>query len=367
MTKNKHAIVQGIVISRKNLFELIVVAILLAFVVNLIASYVLVLQILDPLVTVLIGALLCIGFVSYLASPLFSRHVENRSYETFLIYNKKKNEIIPVPRYKFSESVCDYIRDAFVENPALKIIWEKEPLKNLFVTESNKGKNKRQTSAQLLSEAAEYFVLSSLSTHLTDYFAAENFKKENLKEYGREDVPEVLLRNRFLELFSRPMEDRLAFVNETLEEKAQTDGEIVMAYDENAYYEKFELVLPNKSIIRRPADNKIEIETKKLKISLTVRFEGFGTILPEGFEQCYLGMNTWEDINEYKLSMDIQVSMKLRTLFSRTGWEYYYWVDSFLDGIEDEISKDAFFDRIGWETAYTLLQCFNLKHKKSLE
>ena len=365
MTKNKHAIVQGIAISRKNLIELIVVAILLAFGVNLIASHVIALAILSPLVTVLIGAALCFGSVLYLAARLLGRRVENRSYEAFLIYNKKKNEIIPVPRYKFSESICHYIRDAFAENPALKIIWEKEPLKNPFVTESNKGKNKRQTSAQLLSEAVEYFVLSSLSTHLTDYFAAENFKKENLKEYGREDVPEVLLRNRFLELFSRPMEDRLAFVNETLEEKAQTDGEVVMAYDENAYYEKFELVLPNKSIIRRPADNKIEIETKKLKMSLTVRFGSFGPIRPEGFEQCYLGMNTWEDINEYTLCMDIQVSMKLRTLFSRTGWEYYYWVDSFLDGIEDEISKDAFFDRIDWEAVYTLLQCFNRKQTKS--
>ena len=365
MTKNKHAIVQGIAISRKNLIELIVVAILLAFGVNLIASHVIALAILSPLVTVLIGAALCFGSVLYLVARLLGRRVENRSYEAFLIYNEKKNEIIPVPRYNFSESICQYIRDAFAENPALKIIWEKEPLKNPFVTESNKGKNKRQTSAQLLSEAVEYFVLSSLSTHLTDYFAAENFKKENLKEYGREDVPEVLLRNRFLELFSRPMGDRLAFVNETLEEKAQTDGETVMAYDENAYYEKFELVLPNKSIIRRPADNKIEIETKKLKISLTVRFEGFGTILPEGFEQCYLGMNTWDDINECTLSMGIQVSMKLRTLFSRTGWEYYYWVDSFLDGIEDEISKGAFFDRIGWEAVYTLLQCFNRKQTKS--
>ena len=366
MTKNKHAIVQGIVISRKNLTELIVVAILLAFGVNLIASHVLALAILSPNVTVLIGAVLCLCSVLYLTARLLGRRVESHTYEAFLIYNEKKNEIISVPRYTFSEEIYEYMQGAFAENPALNTLWKKEPLKNLSVQDPTKGKHIRQTSAQLLSEAMEYFVLSRLSTHLTDYFAAENFKKENLKEYCREDVPEVLLRNRFLELFSRPMEDRPAFVDDTFMEKEH--GEIVSAYGSGgAIYEKFDLVLPKKSIVRRPEDNKIEIETKKLKMSITIRFEGSSTLLPSGFEQYYLGINDWLDITTYSLNIDIQVLMKLGALFSRTGWEYYHWVDSFHNEIEDDISKEAFFDRLGWEAVYTLLQCFNQKQAKSQE
>ena len=366
MTKNKHAIVQGIVISRKNLIELIVVAILLALGVNLIASHILALAMVSPLATKLIGAILCFGSVLYLAARLFGRHAESRTYEAFLIYDKKKNEIISVPRYAFSEGIYTYMQGAFVENPALKTLWGKEPLKDLFVLGQTKDKRKHHKSAQLLSEAAEYFVLDRLSTHLTDYFAAESFKKKNLKEYGREEVPEVLLRNRFLELFSRPMEDRQAFVDRTFGEKGQ--GEIVFAYGPGgAIYNRLNLILPRQSIVRRPEVNTIEIETKKLKISIAVRFEGFRTVLPEGFEEYYLGINHWQDSTEYSLDIDIKVSMKLGALLSGVGWEYYRWVDSFLDECEDDISKDAFFDRLGWEAAYTQLQCLNRKQTKCQE
>jgi len=125
-----------------------------------------------------------------------------------------------------------------------------------------------------------------------------------------------------------------------------------------------DLILPKKSIIRRPEDNKIEIETKKLKISITVRFEGFCTVLPSGFEEYYMGIKDRRDIIEYSLDIDAQVSIKLGSLFSRAGWEYYYWVDSFLEKLEDNVFKDAFFDHIGWEAVFTLLQCFNRKQVK---
>jgi len=363
MNKDRYTIVQGIVISRKSLIELVTVAILLALGVNLIASYIITLPIFSHLVILLMGAILCfISMLYLLVSHLLGRRIENRGYKAFLIYNKKKNEIIPVPRYAFSEGIYRYMQSAFVENTALKTLWEKEPLRGLSVGDQHK----RNKSAQLLLEAVEYFVLSRLSTHLTDYFADESFKKENLKVYLREDVPEVLLRNRFLEMFSRPMENRPAFIEKTFGEDRH--GEIVGAYGSNGViYERFDLVLPKESIVRRPKDYRIEIETKKLKMSVTVRFEGFNTVLPEGFEQYYLGIDDWQDITEYEVDIDIEVLMKLWAFFSGIGWEYHHWVDSFLNAIENDVSKDAFFDRLGWEAVYTLLQCFNRKQANGKE
>ncbi len=364
MNKNKHAIVQGIVIGRKNLIEFIVVAILLAFGVNLIAGHIFALTIISPLVTILVGAVLCFGSMLYLAASLFGRRVESRTYEAFLIYNKKKNEIIPVPRYEFSEDICEYLQGAFMENPALKTLWEKEALKDLSIPDQINNKRKYCKSVQILSEAAEYFVLDRLSMHLDDYFNDQSFKKEKLKEYGRHDVPEVLLTNRFLNMFSRPMEERSAFVDDTFREKI-LPGEVIGAYNpDGTIYEKFSLVLPKKSVVRRPKDNKIEIETEKLKISIAVRFDGYSAGLPCGFEENYMGINDFRNTNGYQLNIDIQVLMKLKALFTRTGWEYYHWVDSFLNKIEDDISKDAFLNRISWETTYTLLQCINRKRAK---
>ncbi len=228
MTKNTRPIVQGVVISHQNLIELIVVAILLAFGVDLIAGHILASAIPNSRLALLVGVILCLGSVLYLAARLFGRRVESRTYQAFFIYNEKRNKIIPVPRYKFSEAICRYMRAAFAENPALKLLWEKESLEDFFGDEPRKA-------AQLLSQATEYFLLAQLSTHLTDYFADEKFKKENLRKYFREDVPEVLLRNPFLEMFSRPMEHRPAFVKAHSGKKGR--GEIrVLGPDEKGMW-----------------------------------------------------------------------------------------------------------------------------------
>lgn len=369
MTKNTRPIVQGVVISRQNLIDLVVTAILLAFGVNLIVGRILTPGVLSSSLTLLVGVVLCLGSMLYLAARLFGRRAERRTYEAFLIYNRKKNEIIPVPRYAFSEEIYSYIRGAFVENPALKTLWEKESLKDLFSVDLDGATTVRkpQRAAQLLSQAAEYFVLNKLSTHLTDYFADEKFKKQNLRKYCREDVPEVLLRNPFLEMFSRPMEHRPAFVEDTFRDKEYE--EVVLAYGPGGViYDKFDLTLPKGSVVRRVEDNKVEIETKKLKMSITVRFEGFETVLPEGFEEYYLRINDPLDfIHNYEVNVDIQVSMKLGALLSATGWQYYRWIDSFLGEIEKDLSKDAFFKLLNWESAFTILQCLKQTQQRKVK
>lgn len=385
MAKDEHAIVKGIVITRKKLIELIVGAVFLAFGITLIAGQILASVTSAPFVIIPIGVVLCIGSILYLTARLLGKRIENRTYEAFLIYSERKNELLAVPRYIFSENIREYMEGAFAENPALKTIWNKESLKD-FPSTLNQApptdKNKRRKSAQLLSEAVEYFVLSTLSIHLADYFAAESFKKEELKEYRRKDIPEVLLSNRFLELFSRPREDRLAFAEEAFKGKegiaiAAVDtstwkygdikkyrdigecDEIVKIYSPSgAIYDRFDLVLPKKSTVKRAENNRIEIETKKLKMSVAIRFEGFCAVLPEGFKEHYLGIKDWpESTSDYKVNVDVQITMKLGALFSGVGWEYYRWVDSFLEEIEKDMSEDAFFKKIDWESAFTVLQC----------
>ena len=355
MTNKKSAIVEGIDISRKNIIEVIVVAILLAFSVNLIADQIQALAILSSLTISGIGVLLCIICVLYLISRLFC--CENQTCKGFFVYSNEKNEIIPVPRYCFSERLYEYLYGAFVENPALKAIWDREPLREIVG-------DRNQKSAKFISEAIEYFVLNLLSTHLEDYFAGESFEKENLEVYQRDDIPDILLKNRFLELFSHPRVDRQAFVEDTFGETET--GEVLCAYNPSgAIYEKFELVLPKGSSVERLGDNTVQIETKKLKITLTVRFEGNNTVLPYEFDRYYLDIqNRFEDINPFEVEVDIRILIKFRALFTVIGWGYYGWVDSFLSQIEKDLSKDAFFGRIGWESASSLIQYLERKQAK---
>lgn len=362
MTENKYSIIQSIISGHKNFIKLVVVAILLAFGINLISSQFVALTIFSPLVTVFLGLILCIISVLYLAANIFGGLIKNHTFDAFIVYDNEKNEIIPVPRYQFSENIYEYLEAAFKENSALKIIWEKKPLSGFFPGDGTDESN--QKSAQLVLEAAQYFLLNQLSTHLEDYFAEESFKKEKLIKYGRKDIPEVLLNNKFLELFSRPMDERPTFVEETFDE-VEMPGEIVCAYQNGAIYEKFNLVLPNKSNLSQPTDNKIEIETEKLKISITTLFEGFSTVLPEMFIEYYLGINDPIKCHVFALKIDMQIVMKLRALSSSSGWEYYHWVDSFLNIIEDKVSKNAFFEGINWESACTIFQCQSIKQKKN--
>ncbi|MCK4797867.1 MAG: hypothetical protein KAT05_10815 [Spirochaetes bacterium] len=363
MQKNKynHTIVQGITSSHKSLIKLIVVAIILALGINLIAGQFIALAIVSPLVTVLFGLVLIFTSLLYLAVNLFGGRVKSHTFEAFIICNSEKNEIVPVPEYDFSEEVHSYIESAFGENPALKTLWKNEPLEDMpFGDQEEISKYK---SAQLLLEATQYFLLSELSTHLTDYFNDENFDENNLIKYERKDLPEILLSNRFLELFSRPMEERSAFVEDAFEDDELSCEIVYASGNEGEIYDKFDLVLPKKSFVRKTKHNKIDIETEKLNISMIVKFEGFGTVLPNMFEEYYLGISNPLEHSVYNIEIEIQVLMKLRFLISSTGWKYYHWIDSFLDTIEDKVSKDNFFARNQWDNVRTILYCLDRKQK----
>jgi hypothetical protein len=333
---------------------------MIAFGVHLIAGQIVEYSIGNHLGTILLGIALCIGSVAYLAFRLVGQRVESRTYEAFLVYNIKRNEIIAVPRYTFAEDIVDYLHGAFAENPALKNLWDKEPLCSTAPAIPEDASNERETlkSVKFVSEAAEYFVLRCLSIHLVDYFSHKKFDKNKLQGYCRKDIPEVLLSNLFLEMFSTAMENRPAFVGDSL---GHEEGiKIVAAYGPNgAIYEDFDLVLPKGSTVNRTKDNGIEIETDKLKMSLTVEFTRSATVLPEGFKQHYLGINrkdSPDDWSEYKIEVLIQVTMKWAAFLSGAGWEYYRWVDSFLCDLEERMCRQAFIKRIDWESAFTVLQ-----------
>jgi hypothetical protein len=163
------------------------------------------------------------------------------------------------------------------------------------------------------------------------------------------------------------MEERPFFKDEIDEDEAESEGRTVAFYSPygGPQYQEFSLYLPIGSNVSRSEDNTIEIKSKDLDILMSVRFEGYGTALPDGFFENYLGRNDWLDshIIGYKIGIDIQVEIKLRLLFSRKAWkDYHSWVDLYINELE-EVSQDAFFDLIGWETAHTLIQC--LKNNKT--
>ncbi|MFL5590853.1 MAG: hypothetical protein ACJ8DI_24840 [Ktedonobacteraceae bacterium] len=343
--RDEDTVVRGVAISRKNLIELIVIAILLSFGINLIAGQILSWLNEKSFIVLLIGFFLCLVSIVYTLFSLFGSRTKSHTYEGFLIDGPAKNNITSVPGYELSEEVHDYLQGAFAENAELLTLWQERS-----------GEKDR-----LLTEAIEYFILRILSFHLEEYFNDKAFKKENLTTYGRMDIPSVLLSNTFLELFSRSMTQRPAFVG-----MSDPDDAVFAWGDNGAFFDKFDLILPKGSVVKRPAKNKIAIETRKLKILMAVRYDGHATMLPRNFEEYYLHLpHDVEYTNEgtrflyslLEIHVDIQITVKSQAMLSSSGWEYYRWVDSFLERIEKEISREAFFNRIQWESVVSLLEC----------
>ena len=69
-------------------------------------------------------------------------------------------------------------------------------------------------------------------------------------------------------------------------------------------------------------------------------------MIPDEFVQYYLGRSDSFDTYHADLKIEINILVKIRSLFSTTGWDYYRWIDSFMKDFEKDVSKAFFFDRI---------------------
>lgn len=350
---NEISIIQNIANNRQKIAKLIVSTVLLATGINILSSQLLTSNSFSSLVILAIGFSLCIISLFYLTCNLIGNLTKCHTFCAFLIYDIENKKIIPVPGYNFSEEIHEYLNAAFIEKTALKTVWEKSKLGIDF---DDNGKKTNNKSNQLIIEAVQYFLLQNLSIHLIDYFADEKFTEENLKTYEREDIPDVLLRNRFLNLFSSPMEERSVFVEESLS-YVEDEEEVVSADQDGCLYEKFEAVLPVDSIFKMPSNSELNIETKKIKMNLNTIFEGYSTITPKKFEQYYLNCNNIFRYKTFKIDIKVEIKIKLKSLLSKSGWEYYYWIDSFLDMIEKEVSMNYYFKSINWDTVLTIIHC----------
>lgn len=192
--------------------------------------------------------------------------------------------------------------------------------------------------------------MDELSTHLTDYFNTRGLDENQLIEFSRKDIPDILLSNRFLELFSKPMEQRSSFIKDPKNDNSP--DKVVMSYgDGGTLFKEFDFVLPEGSKVSK-SNGEIIINTKRFRISLKVSYDEFGTVLPRGFEFYYCGFKSYEDFDTTAINLSISVQFKVRSIFLRGGWDYYEWIELFLEKIERNFSEEYFFNSINWKQIY---------------
>lgn len=308
-----------------------------------------------------IGIVFVLFGVLYLLGRLIHKPKINRSIEGFLLFDKKTKLPVNCEGYEYLEALHDNFRASFSESKAMKHIWKDKSF----------GHEKGNA---LIIEASEYFLLDQLSLHLADYFKDRNLDSTQLVNLTRNKIDDILLSNRFLELFSKPMEHRASFVKDTKKERESLrmgeDGIILSEFEKGikndrkkgrvirrmgkggAIFSEFYLVLPKDSEVTRK-DNSIQIDTKRFKMNFKFNYDGFGYVLPDWFEELYCGFKKYDDSLATEIRLDISIEFKHLTLFSKGGWDYYEWIELFLGKMNESFSGDYFFKKINWNQAYT--------------
>lgn len=369
MNNRQTEFLQSILNNKKILIELIAAAIVIGLGVSFIAS-----GIFDyfnfqnkNLIFILIGIVLTsIGFVYYL-NKLFGRKRFSKKIEGFFILDRKNKKVIDIDNYDYSNKLASNLKYAFTEDKALKKTWDKIDFDDIF--------KKGEKFLKIIDEASEYYLLEKLSTHLSVYFNNSKFDKEELIEYERNDIPDVLLNNRFLELFSKPMDQRESFISDEdidgvfeikKKGKKKSVGKVVSSFRNGVMYSHFDLKLPKNSKLKRNSDNSISLITERFTLNLKTIISGINTYIPHEYEKHYLGINYSSDLPAFIATYEIEVHFHMLSLFKTNSWQYYQWVDSFINRIETDVSQNYYFnEKIEWNKTYPIIKM--LKDKKGTD
>ncbi|MFF0339679.1 hypothetical protein [Kribbella sp. NPDC004875] len=352
---------------RSSAIELVVLAILLALGINLISSTIF--EAAGATLGAILGGALALGAAAFAAyRRLKSRTVCHEVIAVFattrgLKYGESSEGMetkltpIPIPDYRFGREFADGMLALFAENPAFERQWNSEPVDKPPHDHSNRN---RTGGPQLVREMAEYVVLDTLSTHLTDYFNHESFDPDLLEEFSRDDVPQVVLRNRVLELFSRDFKDRPGFQAQE-EEKSSGGGQIVSMYgDGGQYFNMFELTLPKGSSIERSPDGALVIRNQSVTLAIRVGFRGFATFIDREFSHLYIGIPRGIRDSGWRVEIQFEASVRRGFVAYGRNLAYHEWLDSFLEHASNRLDFEKFQEDIDWRVTRAMLRCLNV-------
>jgi hypothetical protein len=289
--------------SRRSVIEIFIVAILITLGINLItsASFEIFTFENKDKVFFYTGITIVIISIPYFVLKILWKTSITKEFTGFIIIDKKTKMPVECDGYNYSEELRRIFEAGFAENKALEHIWTNESTK---FTDRNK----------LVIEATEYFLIDDLSTHLTDYFNTRRLDNKQLIEFSRNDIPDILLSNRFLEMFSKPREQRASFVKYLNDD--DSPGRVISSITkEGTIFKEFDFVLPKGSSVSRK-DNKMLLNTKRFVIEFEIIYGGFGNVLPRDFEELYLGYTSYKDYSTTEITVNINVRFKFKSLFS---------------------------------------------------
>lgn len=372
---------------REELVHIIIIAAILALGINLLASFLFSLFSEKSNGPLWSSVVLIVFALSYLFIIVLRARYAFYKFESVIPFDGSKKQVIVIPGYELTKNIRQALDAAFLENEALELAWKSEPLVGQISPEafeqSSQKKKKEESdkgnehgdrdspepyyyavvkmkasdgqgqskSATILREVLEFVILEELSLHLSGYFQEFDDQDNQIMEYNRKHVPELLLENRILSLLTTPLEDRAVFAKAIPPEP--TGGTICSIYGSNgAMYTLFDLFLPKGTKVKRPAPGVLELENDRVALRLNIDYEGYHTNLPQDFEEAFLGVPRLS-IQPLKVDIFLTIKIKASALLRGSGWRYYQWIDSFAERLGQFSQFSQFLEKINWEAVIT--------------
>lgn len=333
---------------KANIAEVFAVAIVLGLGINVLSTGIVGFLDLASVAALLVGGVMvCLGLL-YVAKKLRPANSGIFKFEAGIYIGYESNKLLAVHEYEFAQDISKYVEALCSENKAIAQVWSRQSIGMQFVMEQGVPVRVPSKANQLLLEAVEYFALNLLSSHLSSYFQNDDsLSFDELTTFRRKDIPSVLLDNRFLEVFSKPMEEREAFLRENEPLHADTTNVVYASGKDGAIFERFDLILPKGSSVVREDDSSVTINTKRFKLNICPVFEGFSGVFPVDFPEIYMGKD-FGSVSDYHVNLILSVEFSMASLITSRGWEYYWWLDSFLEKVEASCSVKSFLEQVGW-------------------
>lgn len=305
-------------------------------------------------------ALIIVGSIMIILSLLitffqnFKKSNRNLIIEAALVYDNENRKILDIDGYKFSNDICRYLNAALSEDKNIEAMWLKDRLAMTHIfneIDPDKTFVGVSRSGALLNQLIEYIVLKKLSTLTTDYFNFPKCDKAKIVRVQRDEISDFVTSNVFMDLFSKPPYERVAFDNKEFERN------VVLSFGKNgAIYDKFELYIPLKCQFIKENHNTIVLKHRYFKLEIVPAFTGFGTVLPHDFEKKYMKVEDVANISSYKIMIGINLKFSPLAFFMKKE-QYYGWVDEFANELTNYASIDKFFEDIRWDIVRTFMKC----------
>ena len=307
----------------------------------------------DSLVSLILGVLLVLVVAVFYFKEYVGCSSCEVSVDTVMTVDNE-NRIIPIPRFGFSEDLERATISVFAENRVYEKLW-----KDAFVF----GDVKASKGKKFVIEFLQYLFIKKLALNLNSYFVGMSDK--TIEVIGREQIPDILLKNRVIEMITKPYEERELFqkaINNV--DSSPKNGTVVyMNGEDGALYDMLEIELPRNSIIMYDGDTLV-VKNRNYTIRFDACFDGFCTNTRPYFEHFYLGRSLFECHN-YKVDLKLSIRFSPLFLLSFRDWRYLGWLDQIGDSFIEYFSFDDFITRIGYEEAATSrIVLSNGKNKK---